>query len=112
VTLRMIVFEADRPGEFNASLEDGAGIVENTRQPLVDGARELIARGIDPKTPLTMRHEGKAHDSFRPLPIGKWAGLDYEEDGLIGVRCRQVTAARPGCRRVGEGPSKQPELHT
>jgi hypothetical protein len=26
-----------------------------------------------------MRHERSAHDSFQPLPIGRWAGWTYEE---------------------------------
>ena len=39
----------------------------------------FLPRGFDPATPLTMRHEGSAHDSFQPLPIGKWAGWTYEE---------------------------------
>ena len=45
----------------------------------MDGARELLARGFDPATPLTMRMEGKTYDSFQPLPIGKWAGWTYAE---------------------------------
>ena len=66
-------------GRFTARLEStGEVIVEGTRQPLVDGARALLARGFDPATPLTMRHEGKGYDSFQPLPIGKWAGVDLQ----------------------------------
>jgi hypothetical protein len=75
-------------GKFTARLE-GTGdlIVTGTRQPLVDGARELLARGFDPGTPLTMRHEGKAYDSFQPLPIGKWAGWTYTEGETTPLRC-------------------------
>jgi hypothetical protein len=65
-------------GRFTARLE-GEVIVTMTRQPLVDGARELLARGFDPATPLTMRMQERAYDSFQPMPIGKWAEWTYEE---------------------------------
>jgi hypothetical protein len=69
-----------KAGKFTACLEStGETIVSGSRQPLADGARELLARGFDPATPLTMRHEGKAHDSFRPAPIGDWARWTYSE---------------------------------
>jgi hypothetical protein len=78
---RLIVIPLEnKPGRFSGRLEStGEVIVFNTKQPLADGARELLARGFDPATPLTMRHERSAHDSFQPLPIGRWAGWTYEE---------------------------------
>jgi hypothetical protein len=76
----LVASEADSPGRFTARLEStGELIVASTRQPLVDGARVLLAQGFDPGTPLTMRHEGSAHDSFQPLPIGEWAKWTYTE---------------------------------
>ena len=68
--IRLVVAsEADSTGRFTAWLEStGDLLVASTRQPLVDGPRVLLAQGFDPGTPLTMRHEGSAHDSFRPLP--------------------------------------------
>ena len=78
-TIRLVI-AADAAGRFTARLEStGDLIVAGTRQPLVDGARELLARGFDPAVLLTMRHEGKAYDSFQPLPIGRWAGWTYKE---------------------------------
>ena len=81
--IRLVVAPAldpEKAGRFAARLESsGEPIVASTRQPLVDGARELLARGFDPATPLTMRHEGKAYDSFKPLPIGHWAKWTYKE---------------------------------
>jgi hypothetical protein len=69
-----------KPGRFCAHLEStGAPVVTSSKQPLVDGARELRAAGFDPAKPLTMRHERNTHDSFAPLPISKWAKLTYEE---------------------------------
>jgi hypothetical protein len=86
--IRLVVAsEADSPGRFTARLEStGELIVASTRQPLVDGARVLLAQGFDPDTPLTMRHQGSAHDSFQPLPIGQWAGWTYEESGTKPLR--------------------------
>jgi hypothetical protein len=48
---------------FLATLESTGEFVVRSHQPLVDGARELLARGYEPTTPLTMRHEGKAYDA-------------------------------------------------
>jgi hypothetical protein len=114
---RLIVTpEADRQkaGRFTARMESsGEDIVANTRQPLVDGARELLARGFDPGTPLTMRLEGKAYDSVRPLPIGHWAGWTYTEGETTHLRCARWMP-RPA---VGEGqksgsePSVVPNPH-
>jgi hypothetical protein len=66
-------------GTFTARLESGDVVVTGTRQPLVDGARALIGLGFDPALMLTMRHEGKSYDSFRPLPIATWAKWTYTE---------------------------------
>jgi hypothetical protein len=77
-TIRLVV-APESAGKFTARLEGtGEVIVSGTRQPLVDGARELLVRGFDPAA-LTMRHEGKAYDSFQPLPIGQWAKWTYTE---------------------------------
>jgi hypothetical protein len=70
---------SEAPGRFTATLAGGGVIVRGSRQPLVDGARELLARGLDPATLLTMRHQGKAYDSFKPAPIGEWAKWTYQE---------------------------------
>jgi hypothetical protein len=79
-TLRLIVSpDRKKPGSFRAYLETGDALVASTRQPLVDGARELLSRGLDPATLLTMRVEGKSYDSFAPLPIGQWAKWTYTE---------------------------------
>ena len=66
---------ADR---FDARL-DGEHIC-TSREPLFDGARELLARGYDPSTLMTTRHDIKTFDSFKPEPIGKLAGLTARED--------------------------------
>lgn len=72
--------DAEKGARFTGRLEStGESIVASSRQPLVDGARVLLARGFDPTTPLTMRMEGKTYDSFQPLPIGEWAKWSYAE---------------------------------
>jgi hypothetical protein len=118
---RLIVTpEADRQkaGRFTARLESsGEDIVANTRQPLVDGARELLARGFDPGTPLTMRLEGKAYDSVRPLPIGEWAKWSYAEGEKTPLQRQRwkpremPIAACPEEQKSGSEPSVVPNPH-
>jgi len=99
-------------GKFTGRLEStGELIVAGTRQPLVDGARELLARGFDPATPLTMRHEGATHDSFRPAPIGQWAKWTYTESEKHALK-RQRWMPLPADRerqKSGSEPSVAPE---
>ena len=75
---------ADR---FDAFL-DGEFIC-TSREPLFDGARELLARGYDPSTLMTTRHVGKSFDNFKPAPIGKLAKLMIEESDAGGLRMRK-----------------------
>jgi len=70
---------AGRPLQFMAYLESTGEFVVQSHQPLADGARELLVRGHDPAALLTMRHAGKAYDSFLPRPIGVWAKVSYSE---------------------------------
>jgi hypothetical protein len=65
------VGDPQKAGSFVAWLENTGDLVVRSRQPLVDGARELLARGFDPAALLTMRHEGSTYDSFLPAPIGE-----------------------------------------
>jgi len=84
-----LIVTPQKPGKFTACLEStGEIIAAGTAQPLVDGARELLARGYDPSMPLAMRHQGSAHDSFRPAPISEWAIWTFEE-GDRGLRKRR-----------------------
>lgn len=86
---RVLVAPDRRPRRFVGRLESGEVIVDDTRQPLVDSARALIARGFYPATPLTMRMVGKAYDSFRPAPISEWARRTYIEGDKRGLQCRR-----------------------
>jgi hypothetical protein len=107
-----LVIAPETPGRFTARREStGELIVESTRQPLVDGARELLARGFDPATSLTMRIEGKSYDSFQPMPIGEWAKWTYaegEERALRRVPWMPFPAPRSG-QKSGSEPLVAPE---
>jgi len=96
--LRIIVAPyPSRTDTFTAHLEDGSTVVASSRQPLVDSARELLARGVDPATPLAMRHAGKAYDSFaKPATIGELARWTYSEPDSRPLRRRLWKA---DCRR-------------
>lgn len=65
--------KADRAGlrlRWDALTEDGLLLVAATEHPLADGAHALVVvHGVLPDQPLTLRHEGKAFDSFVPMPI-------------------------------------------
>jgi hypothetical protein len=102
---------SNRTASFIARLESTGDFVVNSHRPLVDGARVLLARGFDPATPLTMRHEGSAHDSFQPLPIGKWAGWTFSEGErrtLGAIPWKPFPAAACG-RKVSSEPPVVPE---
>jgi len=105
-----LIIEADqqRPGAFTAQLESGEIIVTGTRQPLVDGARALLAGGFDPATPLTMRHAGKGYDSFKPEPIGKWARWTYKESDRDGLQKARWMAPELHQRAEKSGPEPLP----
>ena len=88
--LRLIVTPSPTPGHFVACLETTGELIVQSHQPLVDGARKLLAKGYDPAEPLTMRHAGKAYDSFVPQPISEWARWTY----VMRDRGPSVMAAR------------------
>jgi hypothetical protein len=112
--LRLIASpDRKKPGAFSAYLETGDALVAGSRQPLVDGARELLARGFDPSTLLTMRHEGKSYDSFQPLPIGEWAKWTHAESEERSLRrgpWMPFPAPRSG-QKSGSEPLEVPEGH-
>jgi hypothetical protein len=74
-------FHLDR---FDAYLDDE--LMAISRQPLLDGARALLARGFDPHAMLTMRLASSAADSFRPKPIREWAKWTIAERDRGGLQ--------------------------
>jgi hypothetical protein len=47
---------------YHVLLDGGTMLRDPTRKPLLGGARELLARGVDPQTPLVMRRAGSVTD--------------------------------------------------
>jgi len=79
----------DRPGCFEARV-DGK-VLCTSRQPLLDGARELLARGHDPTARAVMRHAGSAIDAIGGV-IGRLAKLTTEESSQTPLRVRRWKA--------------------
>ncbi|HEX6111073.1 MAG TPA: hypothetical protein VFZ10_02120 [Geminicoccaceae bacterium] len=87
----LAVERAERLGDhldrFDAYLN--GELILTSRQPWLDGARELLRRGYPGDTLLTMRHAGKDYDCFVPLEIGylaKWSISDSDRGGLKRIR--------------------------
>lgn len=74
-------FHLDR---FDAYLDDA--LITTSRQPLLDGARVLLAPGVDPNAMLTMRHANRDYDSFEPQAIGEWAQWTVMESDRRGLQ--------------------------
>jgi hypothetical protein len=81
--------------KFDAYLDDE--LILTSRSPLYSGARELLKRGLSPDALLTIRHVGKAYDSFKPQPIGELAKWTVVE-GRNGLS-RQAWSPFPVARR-------------
>jgi hypothetical protein len=73
-------------GSFVATLESGQVVVERTRQPLADGARALIGRGLPIDTPVNLRHADRPYPSFEPMPAEWWAQWTFEESASQPLR--------------------------
>jgi hypothetical protein len=92
-----------RHGKFHARLEDGTELCKSTRQPLLDGTRELLKRGVDPQTRLVMRHEGSPVDALTAT-VGAAAKLTVDEGNarrtsVAGSRTRWSPRGRRPIRR-------------
>jgi hypothetical protein len=76
------------------------------RQPLLDGARILLAEDFDPETPIVTRHAGDAFDAMISTvgEAAKWMVRENETEGPRFVRW----TAFPGVR--GEAPMRYSEL--
>jgi hypothetical protein len=68
-----------KAGKFEACVSDR--LLCTSRQPLLDAARMLLAEGVDPATPIAMRHEGTGTDSLTST-VGKAAKLTVYETAL------------------------------
>src|SRR5262245_45037284 len=90
-----------KSGRFEARVGDR--LLCTSRQPLLDAARIMLAEGVDPATPLTMRHERSSTDSLSST-VGKAAKLTVGEEPsprfrpwvpFEGVRMPDRSAAGP-----------------
>jgi hypothetical protein len=64
--------KTDRAGlrlRWDAIGPGGEMLVEATEHPLTDGAFAMLKRGASPDDLVTLRHEGSAHDAWRPAPL-------------------------------------------
>ena len=94
--LELVMRPTSRRGRYDVTLDDAR--VYTGRQPLYDGARELLKRGYDPAALLTVRHAGKAQRCFVPRPINEHARWTVEETSWDGPR-GQVALAGGAYRR-------------
>jgi hypothetical protein len=69
----LVIKPSGRAGRFLGYIGDE--LVVTSRQPFLDGARALHARGYDPATPYNMRHANSDALSFVTTTIGHAAGL-------------------------------------
>ena len=72
-----------------------------SRQPRLDGARELLRRGYSPDTLMTTRADGRDYDSWTPAPIGELARWTIIEEDKKGLRRRPW---KPHPNAVSRGP--------
>ena len=80
---------------------DGELIV-TSKQPRLDGARELLRRGYSPDALMTTRAEGRDYDSFIPAPIGEVAKWTVYEEDKKGLR-RRLWQPHPNAVSRGVG---------
>jgi hypothetical protein len=92
----------ERPGIYTAVL--GGRCLVRSRQPLLDGARALLAEGVPPETMLATRHAGSAIVATRAT-VGEAARWTIEENDRDGLRRVRWNPTRHGPRRSGYGPS-------
>lgn len=78
-------------GKFTVHL-DGRQLCIS-RQPLLDGARILLAEGFDPKTPIVTRHAGDDFDAMIST-VGEAAKWKNEKVGPRFVRWKAFPVVR------------------
>jgi hypothetical protein len=78
ICLLIIKETKKRCGRYQARVEGFGVILTSSRQPLLDGARELLKRGADPSTTLIMRRSEQGIDALRAT-VGAAAKLTVEE---------------------------------
>jgi hypothetical protein len=109
ICLLIIKETKKRCGRYQARVEGFGVILTSSRQPLLDGARELLKRGADPSTTLIMRRSEQGIDALRAT-VGAAAKLTVEERSDGGAPQFRVWGAYPRSdtqdekKRTGEHP--------
>ena len=94
--------------KFEAWLDDELFCI--SRQPRLDGARELLRRGYGPDVLMTTRAHDRSYDSWRPAPLGelaKWTVAEMSGRGLRRMSWRpfqngdSMCAVDPRTRKSG-----------
>jgi hypothetical protein len=98
-------------GPLFDSAVDGRTIITRSTQPLLDGARALIAEGVDPARRIVMRHAGSDVDALRST-VGAAAKLTLEEGERLPTlrpwKPSPHAAVTPPMRPIDREASKQP----
>jgi hypothetical protein len=97
--IELVIDSAGRAGLFNGCF--GNEVIVRSRQPFLDGARVLLARGHDPATAYNMRHAHSPTLSFVTTTLGRAAGLSVV-DAATGTRFRKFVASEDTDEPIGE----------
>jgi len=89
----LVIMARRHPGESWSGYDgliDGDLLVEATENVFLDGARALLAEGYPPHQLVTMRWQGKAYESFKPVEILTAArlGVGTNQEGRFVFRRR------------------------
>lgn len=94
--MRLVTRPTNHPGRHEA-LCDGEVIVKSSRQPCYDGARALLARGVDPETFIQWHNEHGTPDMRGKVgELAKWTVEESDRDGLRRRRWRPNPRFLPG----------------
>jgi hypothetical protein len=99
-TIVLVIKPAPKPERFLGYIGDE--LIVTSRQPFLDGARALLARGYDPATPYDMRHANSDVLSFVTTTIGHAAGLSVSD-----ARTPRLNDRKQDCHYKIWNPRKQ-----
>lgn len=92
--------------------EDGVLLVEDTTHPFADGAAALLLNGhATPDAKVTLRHAGKAYDSFGPMKLEVIAEQGIRRT-LTRERLKKLSKRRDALRAAARRESRKAEAAT
>lgn len=86
IEITLIPHTADR---FKMVLSDGTMLPRSSRQPRLDGARQMLKDGWSPETLITTRHQANDYPNWKPAPIGELAEWTIGESDKCGLSRRR-----------------------